>query len=514
MMRSRKQTYRTIINRYYLFDSVFHELGVDIHSPSYYRNVLQSIFSNSENYSLIYADADKMREFNTNYSEKQGDIAISNSLSSILSNLPSNTIPFRIGGDEFGFYLPNSSKMQLQEPVQKIKSLLKEKQETYPQEYIGMSLGVADSQNKNYMETLEEAEKSAISNKKSRLPTKQNSWQQIEKQCFLAWKEYFNLRRIEPKVLSNADINELSQQIHVFFKIAIDKAQSGIQNDFNNMVQKPIAPQDANIPYPDIHHFLTSTNNETTANVTEQDLRSLLSIICKNGNTNLFNKTYFETFLEHKYASTLKEGEKYLVIMYHTTGLKESNDLCGHIQTDTSLAQTASTIKNSQKVTFNQTPLSFSNDNMMIDFNGGNFLQIINTKEIPNFSKNFYLATTQINAQLPNDFFHVVSSYQIIEKGKNLSRCIEDLKTDCAMKNTAYKNSLSTSHESKELDVKLKLKVFSNVIHQFLKNYGNDEPPSTDKKRFLFLISDTYQKLCKEKATSIPNDFSIKEGRE
>lgn len=157
----------------------------------------------------------------------------------------------------------------------------------------------------------------------------------------------------------------------------------------------------------------------------------------------------------------------------------------GHSKTDAYLNQASNVLQDISSVPFNDSLLHFNNDNFMIDWKGGNFLQIVNLKEFPSALKNIKEKEQLINSRLEAPYFHTSVSTQVANRNISIHTAICKAEAACTSKNLDYKSNLPANDT-------LKLQVFSESLAAFLKK----DPTEEEEKRYLDTLLQSYQKVC------------------
>lgn len=116
--------YNEILN--YIYAHNFQDLKV--FSKQYLHSIAFPSYSNNskdEDYSIISIDFNDMAKINEK-GMKKGDKILHDSVKSMMSAMPENSFCIRMGGDEFVFMLPNSSKEQALQSENKLHLSLKD----------------------------------------------------------------------------------------------------------------------------------------------------------------------------------------------------------------------------------------------------------------------------------------------------------------------------------------------------------------------------------------------------
>ena len=512
---SRKESLRRALLSY-LYAPGYKDIS--LFSPTYSENILQYIIPNLETYTLISGDADKLGSFNQTYGEKQGDIALYHTLSHIHSRLSSfdpNVISLRVNmGDEVHYVYPNHSEEECQSTIVAIQDSLEHLVHYYPDQYLRMSFGVADSKGKTFPEVVSQANNRLACDKEVKsFDTKK----ELQRQLIFGWDKYFNLGRIS---INNIEFPKKSMELREKFADLIENMEHTINQTHEKKSSETeqlysAAKGDSAIAYINhqaIHSYLmTGIDN----GVKEDELKILFDSLCRNRHTHLLTKEYLEKQLLTKLESQRKNYHvEYAICRFHISGLKQSNYQNGMDFTDLSLGLVANSIKSASGLAFNEKTLSiYRDDNFIIDANGGNFIIISpveNIKgntlftEIPNSNSSIESSTpshpsspfTNLREQVAsiNNTFHILSRKSITSSDKNIERCIQETTMACKRETAAY-------HDTPQEE--LLYLAFSEPIQNFLETH----PSQNSKNLFCDIAMATFSHFYQaEKNRTIQSD--------
>lgn len=478
---------------------------ISLFSPTYSENILKYIIPKMDTYTLISGDADKLGAFNQTYGEKQGDIALYHTLSHIHSHLSSfdpNFISLRVNmGDEVHYIYPNRSEEECSEVILSTKESLDKLAHAYPNQYLRMSFGIADSKNKTFPEVITQANKQLATDKEEKVS---KTKRELQRQLIHAWDKYFNIGRLsitnleDPAFFSKkstelrGQLAKLMEDMDYSMHQTQNKQLEKIDETFSLNKKNPISA----INHTAIHNYLMTGTDE---NVKETDLKLLFDSLCRNRHTHLLTKEYLEKQLMPKLESQRRNyGITYAISQFHISGLKQSNYQNGMDFTDYSLGLVANSIKKASGLSFNEKTLSiYREDNFLIDANGGNFLAITPIENIKGnsfFSKipdststnkdsESTFTTLQEDVSSINGSFHVLSRKSITSCDKDIETCIKENYLACKKESAIYHNT-----PQEEL---LSL-VFSDSIESFLENHPSEE----SKNLFCDIAMATFGHFC------------------
>lgn len=118
----------------------------NVYSKQYASDVIFPLLDTEEkNYSFIFGDYNKLGIINNTYGHEIGTKALAFSLDLIKKVLPSNSMIIRLGGDEFGFIIPNCEECEAQKYIDAIHTLLEQNSTLI----CGLSIELAACDSKN-----------------------------------------------------------------------------------------------------------------------------------------------------------------------------------------------------------------------------------------------------------------------------------------------------------------------------------------------------------------------------
>lgn len=89
-----------------------------------FRNYLNSIYSNPEDFAVIICDIDEFKKINDKYGHIFGDKVLKKVADTLYCNVSKNSIIGRIGGDEFLIILKNTSEVEAYEIIEKVRNII------------------------------------------------------------------------------------------------------------------------------------------------------------------------------------------------------------------------------------------------------------------------------------------------------------------------------------------------------------------------------------------------------
>lgn len=454
------------------FDSLIYENIPEskVFSRSYCRNVLFNM-RYSEPFTLFFGDFNKLGRLNSLHGFDYGTTCLNNSLKVLLSSFPSSTIAARLGGDEFIFIVPDSSmERNPREYIEQINSKLSSNSKFTG----GLSICLASSHNsldKNTFDTFLKAEENVENLKVKNLSNtdREHSWESLDEllDCYLS--KYFESFRLSPDL--KMDVDEFYSKTAFIMREANSLLKKGIYLppiDVQDKIVDKIAPDITPETLQALHSFFTT--GECYEDLRDDDFLLLRDYLSIDSLTELYTDSHFKSFT----IPNLEDfNSNYKVLYYSITGLKISNYIHGHEQTDVIFSNMCKKIKDNIEH-------NVGRPSHLIDFRGGNFVGIFpaNSEITPQNLQDTF------DIQTPEEF-NVVYSFAN-SKGSNLLQTINNLDETCASKKHNIKASMLKSEPAKKLLGIL----LSPCVVAYMSTIDNPEDPS-NKRQFLKRIFDT-----------------------
>lgn len=133
-----------------LEDLTLHDHLTGLYNGRYLKSFYEQNKDNNMEYSLLYVDLDHFKHVNDNFGHDMGDELLKRIASLFRKIIPANSVVTRIGGDEFVFLIPVSSKEMVESreiALQIINALTKQ-----PIEVEGQDLTISASVGMTYIE--------------------------------------------------------------------------------------------------------------------------------------------------------------------------------------------------------------------------------------------------------------------------------------------------------------------------------------------------------------------------
>ena len=354
--------------------------GTSLISPTYLKSILASAYSDNSKlspYSIIAGDFDGLSKLNNRYGFKEANRCICECLNIITKELPKDAIISRYAGDEFLFILPsvaNSKTANLY--MQKINKTISNQSSDIHD--LSISLATADSSKGSSLIDMYDIADKKIFNKKAK-HDKDGSTLSLHDslETFFSSMRFSNDYKI-----SEENVKGIIREAWQISLSLIQKYHStGILDTTPKMQEtKPISlethySQDDAIAINDaLLQSKSKINDQLLDLISEEALNFLAKNLVFNNASNAFSKEYFMRFLQ----SNLPE-QNYNLSLFSLSGLKLSNLLNGHVQTDGLLYDLYSKLSSPLEslTTFNETPFTANlQDSFKIDLRGGDLLFI------------------------------------------------------------------------------------------------------------------------------------------
>lgn len=310
----------------------------DVYSSQYFENVIKpSMALNSDTYSVIFGDFNRLSIINDVYGEEFGDKSLALSIKLIKKCLKQESMIVRAGGDEFYIIIPSCNKEKADVYCKNINSCLSKNAALVG----GLSIELAsvDSTSSNNIDKLidladEEVTKAKNINIDKGTNSNGRDIVELENQ---AQKEDSSLKQDE-KInwfVNRSDINDSTN--------GIDISTSKL-----------------------IHLLVTGKYDINQLNLSKEDRNKLLDCIndilkkLVKDKTGLLSETYFKRYL----SKQLSNPRKPLAATYiSTSGIKLSNLALNHTITDERLNKTCDALLKGLKeenIKYNDTPFKIS----------------------------------------------------------------------------------------------------------------------------------------------------------
>lgn len=483
----------------------------NVFSQQYYNTIISKKFSdNSDNYSYIFGDFNKLSKINNIYGHNFGDIALKTALKLIQLSLPSNAIISRLGGDEFSIILPNVDKNTCDEYINKINNTL-----TANSTFIaGLTIELcgADSSSGNFDELYKITEKEVSDKKAARkeldksvdvllgeflpldFPKNLSSEKDIETWTTLnrlinvsIYNFLQNIRLSDNAKIEPQQINDSSHYILNSFHSLLNEKSN------NNTIENHIEPTSAKNNLEDshlvidkktasiIHNLITHSEINLDVLSTEglkqlsDTVNQLLNILIRDRNCDLLSKFYFRLYLANELS---KSDKPYQAVYFSTTGIKISNTAYDHTFTDSRLKRTSDILVAtfSKYLDFNNDAFCNSDDDIyFVSQSGGNYLALIpQDKAINQDTLNKIIASVNnfVDIKNPNSSFYVAGAIKNEIEKSNPSEFILQVRS---LKEQANKNKDSLKKNLfNSIDVENCFKKsINNCIDYYLENVPN-----------------------------------------
>lgn len=354
-----------------------------IYSKQYAADVIFPFLDTEENnFTFVFGDYNKLGIINNTYGHETGTKALSFSLDLIKKVLPSDSIIVRLGGDEFGFIIPNCKEEKVQEYIANINTLLEQNSTLI----CGLSIELAASDSRNgkiselYSITEEIVNEIKAAKKEIDSPIEiisddfmplkvpdniskdeVNKWNNINEHINVIIYNFLqNLRPSKKLEFKREQIQDASSfiisTISYLINKKLDKGQSK-DNDFfvldvegysvpnnGNSNLNPSTVLDSNTAKL-IHTLVTDKKSVNIDVLSDEALNSLINkmnyltnnhLICdRNG---VYTKAYFKNVLANK---IVKSNEKVSATIVSAPGIKLSNTAYDHEFTDYKMDKTS-----------------------------------------------------------------------------------------------------------------------------------------------------------------------------
>lgn len=364
-----------------------------VYSKQYAKDIIFPLLDTKDNeFTFIFGDYNKLGIINNTYGHETGTKALAFSLNLIKKILPDDSIIIRLGGDEFGFIIPNCNENQGEKYINSIHEALSENSTLI----CGLSIELAASDSKNGsvydLYSITEGKVDQIKAARKQL----NSTMELIPDDFMPLKIPDNISKDEAKKWTN--INEhINVIVHSFLqnlrpskklefnKEQIQDASSFIFSTISYLINKKLGHEQIhdndyfaldieNYPVSDnsdfytsdildantaklIHTLITDRELVNIDVLSDEAINSLIMKIDKLTNNDLirdkngvFTKSYFNNILANKIVDS---NEKISATIVSAPGIKMSNTAYDHEYTDYKIDKTSPLFLNGINNCFN-----------------------------------------------------------------------------------------------------------------------------------------------------------------
>lgn len=366
-----------------------------IYSKQYATDVIFPFLDMEENeFTFIFGDYNKLGIINNTYGHETGTKALAFSLNLIKKVLPSDSIIIRLGGDEFGFIIPNSKEDDVQKYIDNINTLLS----TNSTLICGLSIELAASDSRNgkisELYSIAEGKVNEIKAAKNRIDSpieiisddfislkvpdniskdEEEKWNNINQHINVVIYNFLqNLRPSKKLEFKKEQIQDASSfivsTISYLINKKFDKEQSKDSDFFSLDIENYSIPHNENVNLGQskvldpntaklVYTLLTDKSSLNLDVLSDEAIVSLINqindltnndLICdKNG---IYTKAYFKNVLANK---IVKSNERISAAIVSAPGIKLSNTAYDHEFTDYRMDKTSTIFLNSIYENFN-----------------------------------------------------------------------------------------------------------------------------------------------------------------
>ncbi len=440
-----------------------------VYSRPFFKHVISNCYNpETDNFSVIYCDFNRLNDINQAYSEKVGDMLIQNTYSAIYEILNEyfNNTDFSIskfGGDEFLIIIGSCDREMLSGCFNDIYSKLQsssidtvDNAEQIP-DFVNFSSGIVCSDEKEFnsiYEMINTAEHKQLINKLSSNTLGPDFEENLTTMINNSIDRFFRNFR-------------LNDYLDFDVKNSVDYSVRDIKSLISSLINSTIkllaetdkieeleAKLTELIPLSNMSfstHFTESQSREMYDSIRspelrekhliecdEKDLYSFLDILIREPVSGLYNQSYFFNYFLNDFA---KSGDTFsTAIIVDTLYMKDSNFRIGRDATDTKMKLIADDLQSELESRLNRAFDSSnfginSNTNYIFDLGGGNY---------------FILSRDNLSIDAMDEITHSISkdckplglaySMENIENRKDIRNILNSLYKNCNAKKYSFKS--------------------------------------------------------------------------
>lgn len=499
-----------------------------VYSRSFAKHVIiNSHNPKSEDFSVIYGDFNRLNEINQKYSEKVGDVLITNTYTTIHEVLhqyfPTCEYSIsQVGGDEFLIIVDSCDETRLKDCFECIHNILDVEKNT--PKFVDFAYGIVTSDEEKFdtiYDMINKAEHKQAVNKIFPNNKEYTFEEALKIRTDKSISNFFKNFRLNNYI--NFDIKENSlpnsRDIRVFISDLLDNTIKLLSapNKINELTDKltEVTP----IPNMYSHTSLSKkqclelykyvNNSETDIQYLEgfniNDLYSFLNVLIREPVSGCYNKPYFDYY----FINAFKNSRDFFstAILVDTTYMKDSNLKIGHGETDNKMKLISSQLQNEIESIHNR-PFSENNfsinpdSNYIFDLGGGNYL-IFSRDSIDKQDVDKIIELITPNCQP----LGLVYSMENIENRKDIQNILNSLYTNCSTKKYSSKSaSLNSSEESLIEAFNLFL---SPTLKYYLENHPGNSLDINELRNFMDILSTSVITQSSEYINNTENNKKI-----
>lgn len=476
-----------------------------IYTKAYFATVISKLYAEAgknKDFVLVLGDLDKISKINTEHGYKAGDLAIKNTLNILIKNMPKDMVLSRIGGDEFVGIIENAKLEDINNNLITTKQALAKKDNVLKAQ---ITLSALDSKEyDNLSDMLIEADKQVLQQKNIRKKKEHLTKEEIKENIKENVLNFYDcLRMGEKNLIDYKKMYIYKKHIKETYKEILFSSKRNVPEIVNTKNIEKNKNNDGGLTYEEAELMQKHLNSkDVVKNIYLEDKDSAKEIFKKlfykllyNTNTNQLSKLYYETVLERKINSQMKQ-HNYNIVYIHSTGLKIANTLIGHEEADLKLETLGNDIEdvfnkaqNNNFTFFNKRPLYFDDKSAyLLDMNAGNFLMAIpenrmSEEELENTMNN-------LRDKYENNVLQLAYSIQNTKNYNNINQVLGEAKLQCELKKADKFNNV---------DVSIMNQLIEKYLRDSVEYFKNDEEKFKDTAiqeffidKFLETFEDVY----------------------
>lgn len=469
--------------------------------------IINSHNPQSKDFSVIYGDFNKLNDINQKYSEKVGDIFLSNTYAVIHENLrlyfPNCEYSIsQFGGDEFLIIIDTCDETKLNDCFGHIHNVLNTENDL--PNFVDFAYGIVTSDEEKFDTIHEMINKAEHKQAINKIFPNSNNYTFEEALKIRTDNSINNLfRNFRLTNYITFDINHTSRpnsiDIRPFITTLLDNTIKLLSspNKINELTNKltditsipdmyahtPLSEEQCKELYKYVNNLKTNIQYLEGFNI--NDLYSFINVLIREPVSGCYNKSYFDYYFMDAFRNSSVTFST--AILVDTTYMKDSNLKIGHFETDNKMKLISSQLQNeiesinNRHFSENNFSINFDN-NYIFDLGGGNYLILsrdnINKQDMDKIIK----FITQNCKPLG-----LVYSMENIENRKDLQNIFNSLYISCNARKSSIKSTILNFSEENIIET---FNLFlSPTLKYYLENHPRNSLDINELRNFMDILS-------------------------
>lgn len=492
----------------FAFEGKFCEKDLKIFSNKYLGAILFNMYKNNNNlYTFIYGDFNKLSKLNSIYGKSIVDSYLKQSLQLILNNLPSNSFPCRISGDEFAILVDKASATIIESCIKRINDLMKERSEDL--KGLSITLAATDSRSLDSIGDVYFTSESKVQKLKREQVKldEQTPQENLKNKIDKGFQDFFDFYRLPQNFkITKPRLRDLRDTI---INIVFEKLEQPNDNS-ERITRNSKVNILSNISSQTAYHIneIVNGNIEVTDNLLNNlnasELDHVLNYLINEPLSGEFSKDYFLKYLLPEFSKNPED--KLHIYLFNLTHLKLSNEIIGHPNTDIKMEEMFSNITKElrENHNFSSTPFCVNKtDNFIVQYGPNLVVLFRDNSLLSNEELSELLKKARINQNILN---LVTSDIECNSTVLSFEEAFFNLKEKTKKEKENIKAAKFTSPKSK---IALETALEDSI--SYYKDYIPDSSSLNSKKELIrMLFSGAVDAICEKfnKDLKIGDDLS------